>query len=84
MAKLKKWFADREYSYPDALRRSNSVRFLYESQLMQIEAFLHAYSEKDTEQMHKYAKYNKLIHSYWQKLDLQDKLSNSEQKRKSA
>ncbi len=84
MAKLKKWFSDRECSYPDALRKSNSIRFLYESQLTEIEAFLHAYSEKETEQMHKYAKYNKLIHSYWQKLDSQDKLSDREQRRKSA
>ncbi|WP_119343607.1 ATP-dependent helicase [Facilibium subflavum] len=68
IAKLDDWFKSAPGGYPASLRKTNSVRFLYESKLWQVQNFLHAFSENDTKQMNNYAKCNKIVANYWQRL----------------
>ncbi|WP_116964146.1 ATP-dependent helicase [Fastidiosibacter lacustris] len=68
IAKLNQWFNTGGVRHPCDLRKTNSVRFLYESQLLTCEKALHTLTENHNNAVNIKPKYNKLIATYLQRL----------------
>lgn len=70
LAKLNKWFAECITGSPQDLRKTNSVRFLYESHLKKCKSMLQAYVDKDQIQLVRHSKHSMPMRNYLEKLEV--------------